>query len=63
MCIRDSTITVAVTEVPWQPLKVGVMVKVTVTGEVVELVKVPEISPVPEAGMPVTEAVLFLTQL
>jgi hypothetical protein len=39
------------------------MVKVTVTGELVVLVNVPEISPVPESGIPVTEAVLFLTQL
>jgi hypothetical protein len=57
------TITVAVTVFPEQPLKIGVMVKVTVTGELVVLVKVPEISPVPEAPMPVTEVVLFLTQL
>lgn len=57
------TVTVAITGVPSQPPAFAVMVNVTITGEVVVLVKVPEISPVPEAAMPVTEAVLFLVQL
>lgn len=57
------TSTVAVTAVPAQPFAVGVMVKVTVTGEPVVLVNIPVILPVPLAAMPVTEAVLFLVQL
>lgn len=48
------TRTVAVIGVPVQPLAVGVTVKVTNTGAVVLLVRVPEISPVPEAAIPVT---------
>lgn len=57
------TTTVAVIEVPAQPLAVGVIVKVTVTGALVVFVRVPEMSPLPEATMPVTLAVLFLVQL
>ena len=57
------TSTVAVIGVPAQPLAVGVIVKVTVTGAVVVLVKVPLISPAPLAAMPVTATVLSLTQL
>jgi hypothetical protein len=58
-----STKTVAVIGVPAHPFSVGVMVKVTVMGEVVVLVKVPLISPTPLAAIPVTETVLFLVQL
>ena len=54
------TITVAVIGGPAQPLAVGVIVKVTVTGAVVVLVNVPLILPVPLAAIPVTVAVLFL---
>ena len=57
------TNTVAVTGVPVQPLAVGVMVKVTVTGEVVVLVSAPLIFPVPLAAMPVTATLLSLVQL
>jgi hypothetical protein len=57
------TNTVAVTGVPAQPLAVGVMVKVTVTGAFVVFVNVPLISPDPLAAMPVTATVLSLTQL
>jgi hypothetical protein len=41
----------------------GVMVKVTVIGEAVVFVKVPEIFPEPLAAIPVTVAVLSLVQL
>ena len=57
------TVTVAVTGVPRQPLAVGVMVKVTVMGEVVVLVSVPLILPAPLAAILVTVPVLFLVQL
>ena len=57
------TTTVAVMGVPGQPLAVGVMVKVTVIGALVGLVKVPLIGvPEPLIGMPVTMG-LSLTQL
>ncbi len=57
------TKTVAVIGVPVQPLAVGVIVKVTVTGAVVVLVSVPLISPLPLAAIPVTvPPVLFLVQ-
>ena len=49
--------------VPEQPLAVGVMVKVTVTGAAVVLFNVPLILPAPLAGIPVTVTVLSLTQL
>ena len=55
--------TVAVIGVPGQPLAVGVMVKVTVTGEAVVLVNVPLISPDPLAAIPVAATVLSLVQL
>jgi hypothetical protein len=48
---------------PVQPLAVGVIVKVTVTGAFVVLINEPPISPVPLAAIPVTETVLFLVQL
>ena len=54
---------VAVIGVPAQPLAVGVMVKVTVMGEVVVLVSVPLILPAPLAAILVTVPVLFLVQL
>ena len=57
------TNTVAVIDVPGQPLAVGVMVKVTVTGALVVLVKVPLILPEPLAAIPVTAKVLSLVQL
>jgi hypothetical protein len=57
------TRTVAVIGVPGQPLAVGVIVKVTVTGAFVVLVKLPLMSPLPLARIPVTSAVLSLVQL
>ena len=48
---------------PGQPLAVGVMVKVTVTGAKVVLVSVPLILPEPLAAIPVTVALLSLVQL
>ena len=53
------TRTVAVIGKPTQPLAVGVIVKVTVTGALVVFVKVPEMLPLPLAAMPVTVAVLL----
>ena len=53
----------AVVDGPGQPLAVGVMVNVTVTGAFVVLVKVPVIGvPEPLAAMPVTVALLSLVQ-
>ena len=57
------TTTVAVIDGPGQPLAVGVMVKVTVTGALVVLVNAPLILPLPLAAIPVTETVLSLVQL
>ena len=57
------TITLAVTGVPEQPFKLGVIVKVTVSDDAVVFVKLPVISPDPLAGMPVTDATLSLVQL
>ena len=54
------TNTVAVIGVPGQPLAVGVIVNVTVTGAVVVLVNAPLILPEPLAAMPVTVPVLSL---
>ena len=57
------TVTVAVTGVPGQPLAVGVMVKVTVTGAPLLLVSVPlMLLPAPLTGIPNT-AGLSLVQL
>tara|TARA_R100000935_G_scaffold30179_1_gene50507 strand:- start:73 stop:528 length:456 start_codon:yes stop_codon:yes gene_type:complete len=56
------TITVAVIGDPVQEFAVGVIVKVTITGAVVVLVKIPVIFPLPLAAIPVTEG-LFLVQL
>lgn len=61
--VTGFTKTVAVIGVPEQPLAIGVMVKVTVTGAPVVLVNAPLIFPVPLAAIPVTVAVLFLVQL
>lgn len=47
---------------PGQPFAVGVIVKVTVIGEKVVFVKLPDILPVPLAVMPVTVAALSLVQ-
>lgn len=57
------TNTVAVMGIPVQPLTVGVIEKVTVTGAFVVFVKAPLISPVPLEAMPVTVPVLSLFQL
>ena len=54
---------VAVMGVPAQPVPVGVMVNVTVTGALLVFVKEPVILPDPLAAIPVTETVLFLVQL
>ena len=55
--------TVAVIAAPGQPFAVGMIVNVTVTGELVVLVSEPKILPLPEAAMPVTVAILSLVQL
>ena len=57
------TNTVAVMAVPGHPFTVGAIVKVTVTGALVVLVKLPLMLPLPLAGMPVTVAVLSRVQL
>ena len=57
------TVTVAVMGVPMHPFAVGVMVNVTVTALLVELVRLPLISPEPLGNIPVTVAVLSLVQL
>ena len=58
------TITVAVIGAPVQPLAVGVMVNVTVTGAAVVFVKAPVmLLPAPVSAIPVTESVLSLVQL
>lgn len=54
------TSTDAVIGAPGQPLAVGVIVKVTVTGAVVVLVNVPLMFPLPLAAIPVTATVLSL---
>ena len=57
------TNTVAVIGVPGQPLAVGVMVNVTVTGALVELVNAPLMFPLPLDKIPVTATTLSLVQL
>ena len=57
------TVTVAVVDGPVQPLAVGMIVKVTVTGEVVKLVMLPVILPVPVEAIPVMLAVLSRDQV
>jgi hypothetical protein len=49
--------------VPLQPLAVGVMVNVTVTGALVVFINDPLILPEPLDDMPVTVAALSLVQL
>ena len=56
------TRTVAVIAGPGQPFAVGVIVKVTVIGALVVLVKEPEMFPDPLAAMPVTVPVLLRVQ-
>jgi hypothetical protein len=56
------TRTVALIGVPLQPLAVGVMIKVTVTGALVVFVKFPLIFPFAPEAIPVTVAVLSLVQ-
>jgi hypothetical protein len=57
------TTTVAVIGVPGQPLAVGVMVNVVVTGAVVVLLNAPLILPEPLAAIPVAAPILSLVQL
>ena len=57
------TNTVAMMDVPGQLLAVGVMVKVTVIGALVVLVKEPLMFPLPLSAMPVTVPVLSRIQL
>jgi hypothetical protein len=57
------TRTVAVIGRPGQLLIDGVIVKVTVIGAEVVLVRAPLMSPVPLAAMPVTVPVLFLVHV
>ena len=57
------TVKVTVAVGPGHPLAVGVIVNTTVCGTLVVLVSVPEILPVPLAGIPVTFTVLVLVQL
>ena len=57
------TKTVAVIAVPIQPLAVGVIVNVTVTGAAVVFVNDPLILPEPLPAIPVTVPVLYLVQL
>ena len=67
MVVGGFTNTVAVIGVPPQLVppfvKLGVIVKVTVTGALVVLVSNPLIFPDPLAAIPVTVPVLFLVQL
>ena len=58
------TVTAEVIAVPLQPLRLGVMVNVTVEFDIrLVFVNVPLISPVPLEAMPVTVDVLVLVQL
>src|SRR5678809_630974 len=59
----EFTSTVAVIGAPIQPLAVGVIMKVTVTGAVVVFINAPLMLPDPLAAIPVTAVVLFLVQL
>ena len=49
--------------VPPHPLAVGVMIKVTVMGALVVLIRLPLMFPFPLATIPVTDTVLSLVQL
>ena len=57
------TSTVAVIVEPEQVPTPGIMLKLTVTGDAVVLVRLPLISPVPFEPIPVTVPVLFLVQV
>ncbi len=57
------TKTVAVPVDPVHPFADGVTVNVTVTGAAVVLVKLPLMSPLPLAAIPITDAVLFLVHV
>ena len=57
------TSTVAVPGVPVQPLAVGVIVNVTVTGTLLVLVSEPLMSPAPLPAIPVTVKTLSLVQV
>ena len=57
------TNTVAVMADPGHPFAVGVIVRVTVTGALVVLIKLPLMLPLPLDGMPVTVVVLSRVQL
>ena len=57
------TVTVAVVVGPAHPLAVGVIVNVVVCIVLVLLVRVPEILPLPDAGIPVRFTVLVLVQV
>ena len=57
------TNTVAVMADPGHPFAVGVILKLTVTGAFVVLVKLPLMFPLPLAGMPLTVAELSRVQL
>ena len=57
------TTIVVIKGVPKHPPAVGVMVKVTVTGAMVVLVKIPLILPEPLAAIPVAAITLSLVQL
>ena len=57
------TRTIAVVGIPEHPFAVGVIVKVTVIGILVELVKFPLMFVLPLAAIPVTDTVLSLVQL
>ncbi len=52
------TVTVAVNELPAQPLVEGIIVNVTICEVVVTLFSEPEMFPVPDAAIPVTLSVL-----
>ena len=57
------TVMVTVSVGPLHPLAVGVIVNTTVCGTLVVLISVPDILPLPLAGIPVTFTVLVLVQL
>ena len=61
--MASPTVTVAVKGVPGQPLLDGVIVKVTVTGALVLLMKIPLIFPVPLPPIPDTSVVLSRVQV
>jgi hypothetical protein len=61
--VNGYTVTVEFTVAPEQPSATGVIVKVTVIGAAVVLVKNPVILPLPLAAIPVTDVVLSLPQL